>query len=653
MSKPMLEHLFTPITIRHLTLKNRIFSTGHDTTMPTDGTINERLLAYQQARVDGGVGLIVLQVSGVHESARYTTHLLMATEPECVEGYRKMAELCHAQDCKVFAQIFHPGREIMEAGEGLLAVAYSASAVPNERFHVMPKPLNQRMIDEITAGYVQAARYMHEAGIDGVEFVASHAYLPAQFMNSKVNLREDQYGGSLENRLRFSVDILKAIRAATSDDFVIGMRISADEKDSDGLDADEVLRITQALEPYLDYVNLTLGTSASLGGAVHIAPPMAYKAGYVAEQTKIFKDHLSIPVLIAGRINQPQDAEMIIKNGQADMCGMTRALICDPKMPAKALVNQFDDIRACIACNQACIGHFHKGQPISCIQHPETGRELWYGRLNNATSVKKVMVVGGGPAGMKAALVAAERGHIVDLYEQSKQLGGQALLAQNLARRSEFGGLVTNLLQALSKQPNITVHLNTEVDMALIQAQQPDVVMLATGALPYVREVEADGSIERINAWQYLQGTQPQGKSVLITDWRCDWVAPGIAELLVKQGFDVTVAINGLCLGETLPLYVRDDLSAQAHRLGMKLLNNTRLYGYDSGTVYLQHNTSFEAIELEGIDSIISCDGHVAHDPLGDALEQMGIELYRLGDCNTPRTAEEAIFEGLKYAAVI
>ena len=652
MAQAALEHLFSPIKIRNLTVKNRIMSTGHDTTMPTEGIINERLLAYQRARAEGGAGLIVLQVSGVHESARYTTHLLMATEPNCVDGYRKMADMCHAHGTTIFAQIFHPGREIMEAGEGLLAVAYSASAVPNERFHVMPKPLNQRMIDEISAGYVQAARYMHEAGIDGVEFVASHGYLPAQFMSTQVNLREDQYGGSLENRLRFSVDILKAIRAATSDDFVIGMRISADELDGGGLDADEVLAICQALEPHLDYVNLTLGTSASLGGAVHIAPPMAFRAGYIAEQTKVFKDTLNIPVLIAGRINQPQDADLIIKNGQADMCGMTRALICDPKMPNKAQNNQLDDIRACIACNQACIGHFHKGQPISCIQHPQTGREQQYGNLQAAAAPKKVMVIGGGPAGMNAALIAAQRGHRVSLYESGKQLGGQALLAQNLSRRAEFGGLITNLLQAMSKQ-DINIQLNTRVDLAMVQAEAADVVVLATGATPYAQPIEADDSILKLNAWQYLQGTAPQGKSVLITDWRCDWVAPGIAELLVKQGFDVSIAINGLCLGETLPLYVRDELTATAQRLGIKLLPNARLYGYDNGTVYLQHNTSAEALELEGIDTIIACDGQIALDELGDAIEDLGMTLHRIGDCNTPRTAEEAMYEGLKVAAMI
>ena len=361
---------------------------------------------------------------------------------------------------------------------------------------------------------------------------------------------------------------------------------------------------------------------------------------------------LNIPVLIAGRINQPQDADLIIKNGQADMCGMTRALICDPKMPNKAQNNQLDDIRACIACNQACIGHFHKGQPISCIQHPQTGREQQYGDLQAAAVPKKVMVIGGGPAGMNAALIAAQRGHRVSLYESGKQLGGQALLAQNLSRRAEFGGLITNLLQAMSKQ-DINIQLNSRVDLAMVQAEAADVVVLATGATPYAQPIEADDSIVKLNAWQYLQGTAPQGKSVLITDWRCDWVAPGIAELLVKQGFDVSIAINGLCLGETLPLYVRDELTATAQRLGIKLLPNARLYGYDNGTVYLQHNTSAEALELEGIDTIIACDGQIALDELGDAIEDLGMVLHRIGDCNTPRTAEEAMYEGLKVAAMI
>lgn len=228
-------NLFQPLTIRGVRLKNRIMSTGHDTTLPTDGRVNAALVAYHEARAKGGVGLIVSQVAGVHETARYTSHMLMATDDGCIEGYRKLAETCHAQGCALFSQLFHPGREIMEGGDGLLTAAYAPSVTPNERFRVMPRALDQAMIDEIVAGYGAAARRMLEAGVDGVELVASHGYLPAQFLNPRVNRRTDAYGGALENRLRFAEEALKAIRAATSEDFVVGLRISAGDRDENGL----------------------------------------------------------------------------------------------------------------------------------------------------------------------------------------------------------------------------------------------------------------------------------------------------------------------------------------------------------------------------------------------------------------------------------
>ncbi|KXK72450.1 oxidoreductase, partial [Pseudomonas monteilii] len=432
-------HLFEALQIRGKRLKNRIMSTGHDTCLPTDNLVNDKLIAYQRARAAGGVGLIVLQVAGVHDSARYTSHVLMATDDACIDGYRQLAEACHEHGTVVLSQLFHPGREIMESADGLLAVAYSASAVPNERFRVMPRALDQAMIDEIVQGYASAARRLHQAGLDGVEVVASHGYLPAQFLNPRVNQRSDGYNGELEQRLRFLREVLAAVRAATDEQFIIGLRISADERDSQGLSEDESLAAAVALQGQLDYLHIVAGTSASLGGAVHIVPPMAIQPAYLAREAGTFKQHLGIPLFVTGRINQPQEAELILARGQADVCGMTRALICDPQMPNKTEHGQVEDVRACIACNQACIGHFHRGLPISCIQRPETGRELQYEQLPPTTRPKRILVAGGGPAGMKAAAVAAARGHQVTLYEAGPQLGGQVLLAQLLPRRSEFG----------------------------------------------------------------------------------------------------------------------------------------------------------------------------------------------------------------------
>ncbi|QXI61325.1 FAD-dependent oxidoreductase [Pseudomonas sp. OE 28.3] len=648
MSHAAFPHLFEPLVLRGKRLKNRIMSSGHDTSMPTDNRVNAQLIAYHRARAEGGVGLIVLQVAGVHDSARYTSHVLMATDDECIDGYRELADICHAQGTVVLSQIFHPGREIMESADGLLAVAYSASGVPNERFRVMPRALDQAMIDEIVSGYAAAARRLHQAGIDGVEVVASHGYLPAQFLNPRVNRRTDDYNGVLEQRLRFLREIIAAVRAATDAQFIIGLRISADEHDSEGLTESESLEAVQHLQTQLDYVHIVAGTSASTGGAVHIVPPMAIAAAYLADAAATFKASLSIPLFVTGRINQPQEAELILARGQADVCGMTRALICDPLMPAKTLDGRAEDVRACIACNQACIGHFHKGLPISCIQHPETGRELHFGNLQPTLKRRRIMVVGGGPAGMKAAAVAAQRGHDVTLFEASGQLGGQVLLAQLLPRRSEFGGASTNLQREMTLA-GVRVLRNTRVDRALVEQQRPDHVIIATGAEPYWPAFERGGELQVVDAWQVLRNQVTLGRSVVVVDWRCDWIGPGIAERLVRAGHQVQLAVNGTHCGENLPLYVRDQLAGELHRLGIPIIPYARLYGCDDSTVYLQHSASGEPMLLENVDSLVLCQGHQPVDTLGTALAGL-VPFERIGDCLAPRTAEEAIYEGLKVA---
>lgn len=641
-------HLFAPLQIRGKRLKNRIMSSGHDTSMPTDNLVNEQLIAYHRARAEGGVGLIVLQVAGVHDSARYTSHVLMATDDACIDGYRRLAETCHAHGTVVLSQIFHPGREIMESADGLLAVAYAPSAVPNERFRVMPRALDQDMIDEIIQGYADAARRLHQAGLDGVELVASHGYLPAQFINPRVNRRTDGYNGELEQRLRFIREILGAMRASTDADFIIGLRISADERDPEGLTEDESLAAVQLLQGQLDYVHIVAGTSASLGGAVHIVPPMAVEAAYLAREAGTFKAKLSIPLFVTGRINQPQEAEAIIAKGQADVCGMTRALICDPQMPNKSDSGRAEDVRACIACNQACIGHFHKGLPISCIQHPETGRELLYGQPKPSARSKRILVVGGGPAGMKAAAVAAQRGHHVTLYEASAQLGGQIQLAQLLPRRSEFGGASTNLQREM-QLAGVEVVRNTRVDRALIERENPDHVIIATGAQPYWPNFERGGDLQVVDAWQVLRDEVQLGRSVVVADWRCDWIGPGIAERLVRAGHQVQLAVNGTHCGESLPLYVRDQMAGELHKLAVPIIPYARLYGCDDSTVYLQHTASGEPMLLENVDSLVLCQGHRSVDDLGQQLKGL-VPFQRIGDCLAPRTVEEAIHEGLKVA---
>ncbi|MFQ6024805.1 MAG: FAD-dependent oxidoreductase [Acidiferrobacterales bacterium] len=646
-------HLFSPLRIRDITIKNRVCSTGHDTSLPTAGVPNDALIAYHRARAQGGVGLIIVQVAGIHESARYTSHILMATNDDCIPGYRQIANACHQYDCKVFGQLFHPGREIMESQDGSTPVAYSASSTPNERFHVMPRRMSKTMIEEVIDGYADGAARLKRAGLDGVELVASHGYLPSQFLNPRINVRDDEYGGSLENRVRFLREIIQRVRDRLGE-LIVGVRISANEMEHGGLMPAEALDVCTLLDHdgHLDYFNVISGSSATLKGSIHIVPPMAIANAYVAPFAAAIRKEVSKPVIVTGRINQPHEAEQVIASGQADICGMTRAMICDPELANKAQAGRTDDIRVCIGCNQACIGHFHLGYGISCIQHPETGRELEYGARNRTSSPHTVMVVGGGPAGMKAAAVAAECGHRVTLYEKASQLGGQALLAQLLPGRAEFGGIVTNLQREI-ELAGVEVIKNTEVSKDLVHKKSPDAVILATGARPYIPDVAGADEAHVVDAWQVLKGETKTGNSVVVADWRCDWVGLGMAEKLAREGCHVRLCSNGPMPGYRIQQYVRDHWLGALHKLGVEIIPMVRLAGVDSDTAYFQHTISEEPILCENTDTLVLALGHASVDRLEQDLEGSTFEVIPIGDCLSPRTAEEAVLEGLKAGTAL
>jgi 2,4-dienoyl-CoA reductase-like NADH-dependent reductase (Old Yellow Enzyme family) len=649
--------LFSPLDVGPMRLKNRIFSSGHDTVMAHDGEVTDQLVAYHRARAEGGAGLIVMQVAGIHETARYTSHVLMITDDSCIPGYRRLAEAVHEHDCKLISQIFHPGREIMESQDGALPVALAPSAVPNERFRVMPRAVDVELLREIIAGYASGAVRLKAAGLDGVEIVASHGYLPAQFLNPHTNRREDEYGGSLANRARMLRETVAAVRAAVGPDFVVGVRISADEHTFDGTPQDDVLETCRILDAdgLIDYLSVTEGTSASPGGSTHIVAPMRFEAAYTAASAAQVKKEVTVPVLVAGRINQPHEAEMVLAAQQADACAMTRALICDPDMPAKAATNRVDEIRACIACNQACIGHFHLGYPISCIQRPETGRELQYGRLLPAGTPKKIMIVGAGPAGMKAAVVAARRGHHVSLYEAAGRLGGQVLLAERLPHRAEFGGAATNLIAEVDSL-DIEVHTRVTVDAELVHREHPDVVIVATGATPYRPALELEGSLPVFEAWDVITSNAvdlPRGR-IVIADWRCDWTGLGVAELIARSGGRrVTLCVNGYAAGETIQQYTRNVMLAAVHEASVDIVTSVRLYGADEDTVYLQHTLSGQPVIIEDVAALVLAVGHRQQDSLYHQLKSAGVEVHAIGDCQSPRTVEEATLEGLKVAAAL
>ncbi len=495
---------------------------------------------------------------------------------------------------------------------------------------------------------------MQESGLDGVEIVASHGYLPAQFLNPKINLRTDEYGGDLVNRARFLREIAHGVRETVGNDFVVGIRISGDERSYDGLDLETATAAILHLDETgcFDYFNVIAGSSSSLGGSIHIVPPMFVENAYVAPYAASIRAEVNVPVFVAGRINQPHQAEEIVKTGQADMIGMTRAQICDPELANKSREGRIDDIRACIGCNQACIGHMHMGVPISCIQHPETGRERAFGKRKPADARRTILVAGGGPGGMKAAAVAAERGHEVILCEATESLGGQTLLAQLLPGRTEFGGIVTNLTREMERA-GVAVRKQTPVTRTFVDEMAPDAVVIATGARPAPVEIEGMDEGHVVEAWSVIRGEANVGGNVVVADWRCDWIGLGLAEHLARNGCSVTLAVNGYMPGQTIQMYVRDHWAGILHELGVNVIPYARLFGVDADSVYLQHATSGDAIIVEDIDTLVTSLGHHSVTSLADELEDWDGDVHLVGDCLAPRTAEEAVFEGLKVAAEI
>jgi 2,4-dienoyl-CoA reductase-like NADH-dependent reductase (Old Yellow Enzyme family)/thioredoxin reductase len=644
------KYLFTPQKIGSVTVKNRILSTGHMTTYVEKGLPTEELAAYHKERAKGGAGLIILEANAVHPSAFFTSHTLMGYKDEMLPYYEQLAEAVHPYGAKMFVQLFHPGREVFPSGG---SYSLSASSVPADRFRTMPKELEIEEIRDIVKGYGETALRVKKGGLDGVEIVASHGYLISQFWSPRINLRKDEYGGSIANRMRFLKEIIYSVREKVGPDFVVGLRLSVDDFEKNGANFDEVLENIQHADQHiggLDYLNLTGGSSATLISSVFIAPPAPIPPAHFASHAGKIKEKVSIPVFVANRINDPVIAEKVLANGQADMVGMTRAMICDPHMPNKALRGEIEQIRVCIGCNQACIGHMHNDIPISCIQNPVTGREIQFSTMPKAAKSKHIVIVGGGPAGMKAAVIASQRGHKVTLLEKSDELGGQVKLARKIQGREEFGELVSNFKRELAYY-RVHVHLNKEANRDGILSLSPDEVIIATGATPYYPHIEGTDLPHVASVWEILEGKKTAGKRVVIADWKGDMPGVGAALNLKEQDREVELVTTCYGIGYSLQQYVRDHMLAQLHMKGVKLTPHYRINKIQPFSVTFENIYTGDFLVREGIDTLVMATGHIQETELYYQLKGLVPNMYRIGDCNSPRTVEEAILEGFELAA--
>ncbi|MCR4394497.1 MAG: mycofactocin system FadH/OYE family oxidoreductase 2, partial [Dehalococcoidales bacterium] len=526
--------LFSPLKIGNITVPNRISFSAHLTNFAEHGLPSERHLYYWMERAKGGAGLIITEEQTVHPTDHAYEHMVEAYDPAVVPAYQKITRAIHEYETRIFAQLNHNGAQ----GDGSWSrlPIWGPSPIPDTLFREVPKVMEPEDIRELIEYYCLSAKHVKQGGFDGIELQLGHSSLLRQFLSPLSNRRTDEYGGSLENRMRLALEVIDAVRSTVGKDYTLGIRLCADEMISGGLTLNDNKEIARRFESTgkIDFIDLSVATFYNLylvGGSMHV--PLGYTIPLAAG----IREAVRLPVFCTGRINDPVLAARILASGQADMIGMVRAQICDPEIANKARDGRLDEIRYCIACNQGCYGRVGLNKPIGCIQNPAVGyeKDQGIGKLKPALIRKNVTVVGGGPAGMKAAEVAARRGHQVTLYEKSTRLGGQINIAMLGAGRVEIGNVIRNAENQLKKLP-VKIVLNKEVTPEFILSQNPDVVIIATGSVPLERPVPGADNPSIFNVWQVLKNEVDVGNKVLLVDYDGHHQATATAEFLADRG---------------------------------------------------------------------------------------------------------------------
>jgi mycofactocin system FadH/OYE family oxidoreductase 2 len=641
------KYLFSPLTIGKVVVPNRISFSAHLTSFAEECLPSERHAYYYRARARGGTGLIITEEQSVHPTDRAYDKMIEAFRPEVIPGYKRIARAVHEYETKIFAQLNHNGQQCNGALSRL--PVWAPSAVPDPMSREVPKAMEIEDIEEVVDYFCRSAIHVREGGFDGIELQFGHSSLARQFMSNLTNLRSDEYGGSFENRMRFPLELVAAVRKAIGRDFTLGVRLCADEMTPWGgialNDAKEIARVLEETGS-IDFMDLSLSTFHNLylvGGSMHM--PLGYAVPLAAGIKEAVK---TIPVFATGRINDPVMAEKILSLGQADMIGMVRAQLCDADMAAKAKDGRLDEIRYCIACNQGCYGRIAFNRPIGCVQNPFVGNEKAEDELHLPTTKwrKKVMVIGGGPAGMWAAKIATRRGHDVTLYERGGSLGGQINIAVKGTGREELGAVIRNERNQLNAL-GVKVVLNREITPEFVLAQNPDAVIVATGATPKRLAIPGGDSPEVFNTWQVLTGEATVGERVFFIDDDGGHQATSTIEYLLELGKRVHVATTAFYIGGDLGPTQDITLAKQ------RLLGKGVTYTVDFYVMEIKENeitginvyTNQPAVFTD-FDTIVAAMGSEVNDSLYFALKGRVKELYRAGDCVAPRKIDMAIHEG-------
>lgn len=642
-----LEKLFEPIGIGSIHLKNRLVMSPMATNFADrNGRVTPRLITHYIERAKNDVGMVTIEATSVSNTGRATIHQLGAYKDDFIPGLTKLVEEIKKYDCMCVLQLHHAGRRA-ESNMNNGAIPVAPSPIPCVGKEI-PRELTVHEIERIIEEFANAARRAKIAGFDAVELHGAHGYLIAQFLSPLSNKRTDNYGGTIENRTRFVTEIVNLIKEKVGINYPILMKISGDEYLPGGLTIDDTKAMVRIFQDGgVDAVIVSAGhTGAATEGYAKTVPGDYYPRGCYTNLAEEIKKIASIPVGAVGRINDPMLAENILRENKADLIYMGRALLADPELPMKAKLEKFEDIRTCIACNmcQKTLRPNSEETDLSCAVNAALGREEDY-RLVPVQKSKKVLVIGGGPAGMESARVASLRGHKVFLHEKQGQVGGQLLLAAIPPHKDEILHFVRYLSSQIRKL-GVIVEVNQEVKPETVERIKPDVVIMATGSLPWTPEISGVDGANVILAEDVLTGKArfKDGEIIILGG---GIVGSQTAEFSAVAGRKVTIVEMLSEIAEGLEETARSQLRERLTQHHVAILTSATVQRITSKGVVLDSGRMIPA------DTVVLAAGRIADNKLIEPLRGFAPEIYVIGDCAKPRMIIDAIREGAAIGKAI